>query len=102
MGFEAFEGITCPVKTGTEPDRVFRLSWTEYAEDLSLSQKMLFFQMKSEVFCVESECFFAYFQVRLYLCPTVFCCTLQRFSEQASYFGNYTLSYCLQSMSKFI
>ena len=37
-----------PVKTGTEPDRVFPsgLSWTEYGDDLSLSQKMSIFQIE--------------------------------------------------------
>jgi hypothetical protein len=42
------------VKTGAELDRVVP-SWTEYADDLGLGQKMSDFQMKTEVFCAESE-----------------------------------------------
>jgi hypothetical protein len=37
------------VKTGAELDRVVP-SWTEYADDLGLGQKMSDFQMKTEVF----------------------------------------------------
>jgi hypothetical protein len=76
------------------------LSWTEYADDLGLCQKMSFFQMKSEIVCNESEWLISLFPCDL--CPTAFCRTPLRVSE-AFLFRKIHIIYCsMRSMSEFI
>ena len=96
-----FTGVKAQWKLELSWTEIFQvgLSWAEYADNLSLHQKILFFQMKSEVIYDESEWLLACFCCNLH--PTMFCRTLQRLSEygsEASYFRKYTIFYCLCSL----
>jgi len=75
---------------------IFRvgLSWTEYTDDLGLSQKMSFFRCKSEVIRARSERLLLIFSV---ICVPLCSAALYRGVQKFFYFGKCTLFWCLRS-----